>query len=144
MPRIKIDLPTDFSFTSVIPVRITDLNYGNHVGNDTILSLIHEARVQYLHKLGYGELNFAGTGLIMADVGIEYKAELHYGDAVKASVAAGDISKISFDIYYKLEKEVDGKTVLVAAAKTGMVCFDYEKKKVSAIPAEAREKLEGK
>ncbi|MBO9631647.1 MAG: thioesterase family protein [Chitinophagaceae bacterium] len=144
MPRIKIDLPADFSFTSLIPVRITDLNYGNHVGNDTILSLIHEARVQYLHSLGYGELNFAGTGLIMADVGIEYKAELHYGDKVKVSVAAGDISKISFDLYYKLEKEEDGKIILVAIAKTGMVCFDYDKKKVAAIPAEAREKLEAK
>ena len=141
MPRIKIDLPTDFAFTSVIPVRITDLNYGNHVGNDTILSLIHEARVQYLHSLGYGELSFAGAGLIMADVGIEYKAELHYGDIVKTSVAAGDISKISFDLYYKLEKEENGKTVLVAAAKTGMVCFDYEKKKVTALPEEVKEKL---
>lgn len=144
MPRIKIDLPAEFAFTSVIPVRITDLNYGNHVGNDTILSLIHESRVQYLHSLGYGELSFAGTGLIMADVGIEYKAELHYGDAVKVSVVAGDFSRISFDLYYKLEKEENGKTILVAAAKTGMVCFDYEKKKVAAIPAEAREKLEAK
>ncbi len=144
MPRIKIDLPADFAFTSVIPVRITDLNYGNHVGNDTILSLIHEARVQYLHHLGYGELNFAGAGLIMADVGIEYKAELHYGDVVHASVAAGDLSRIGFDLFYKLEKEENGKTVLVAAAKTGMVCFDYEKKKVTMLPAEARQKLEAK
>lgn len=141
MPRIKIDLPADFAYTSVIPVRITDLNYGNHVGNDTILSLIHEARVQYFHSLGYGELNFAGTGLIMADVGIEYKAELHYGDIVRASVAAGDFSRLGFDLYYKLEKETNGKTILVAAAKTGMVCFDYEKKKVAMLPAEAREKL---
>lgn len=144
MSRIKIDLPTDFAFTSVMPVRITDLNYGNHVGNDTILSLIHEARVQYLHHLGFGELNFAGTGLIMADVGIEYKAELHYGDTVRASVAAGDFSRIGFDLYYKLEKEENGKTVLVAAAKTGMVCFDYEKKKVAMLPAAARQKLEAK
>ena len=144
MPRIKIDLPTDFSFSSVIPVRITDLNYGNHVGNDTILSLIHEARVQYLHHLGYRELDFAGTGLIMADVGIEFKSELFYGDAVKASVTAGDFSKISFDLYYKLEKETAGKTILVAAAKTGMVCFDYTTKKIAALPAEAREKMEAK
>lgn len=144
MPRIKIDLPADFAYTSVIPVRITDLNYGNHVGNDTILSLIHEARVQYFHSLGYGELTFAGTGLIMADVGIEYKAELHYGDVVRASVVAGDFSRLGFDLYYKLEKEENGKTILVAAAKTGMVCFDYEKKKVAMLPAEAREKLEMK
>ena len=87
MARIKIDLPENFSFTTSIPVRITDLNYGGHVGNDTMLSLIHEARMQFLKQLGYTELEFAGVGLIMADVGIEFKNELFYGDVVMVSVA---------------------------------------------------------
>src|ERR1700760_987117 len=124
MPRIKLELPTDFKFTTTIPVRITDLNYGGHVGNDTILSLIHEARMQYLHHFGYTELNLGGAGLIMSDVAIEFKSELFYGDQVKASVAIAEMSKISFELYYKLEKEVTGKNILVAVAKTGMVCFD--------------------
>jgi len=34
MQRIKIDLPEFFSFTTPIKIRITDLNYGGHVGND--------------------------------------------------------------------------------------------------------------
>ncbi len=141
MPRIKIDLPGQFHFSTLLPVRITDVNYGGHVGNDTILSLIHEARMQYLHHFGYTELNLGGAGLIMSDVGIEFKSELFYGDQVKASVAIAEMSKISFELYYKLEKEVNGKTILVAAAKTGMVCFDYEKKKVTSIPDEVRNKL---
>ena len=70
MARIKIDLPQNFSFRTEIPVRITDINYGGHAGNDTILSLIHEARMQFLANSGYSELNFEGTSLIMADVGI--------------------------------------------------------------------------
>ncbi len=141
MPRIKIDLPGQFPFSTLLPVRITDVNYGGHVGNDTILSLIHEARMQYLHHYGYTELNLAGAGLIMSDVGIEFKSELFYGDQVKASVAIAEMSKIAFELYYKLEKEVNGKSILVAAAKTGMVCYDYDKKKVTAIPEEVRLKL---
>ena len=141
MARIKIELPEHFAFTTTIPVRITDLNYGNHVGNDTILSMIHEARVQFLQHLGYGELNLAGVGLIMSDVAIEFKSELFYGDAVIVSVAAGDLSKISFDLYYKLEKQSGDTRQLVAAAKTGMVCYDYGKKKVAAIPKEVVDKL---
>jgi acyl-CoA thioesterase FadM len=141
MARIKVDLPEHFAFSTTIPVRITDLNYGNHVGNDTILSMIHEARVQYLQQLGYGELNLAGVGVIMSDVAIEFKSELFYGDEVIASVAAGDLTKIAFDLYYKLEKRSGDNTVLVAAAKTGMVCFDYSKKKVAAIPEEVAVKL---
>ena len=143
MARIKVELPEQFAFSTTIPVRITDLNYGKHVGNDTILSMIHEARVQYLRQLGYGELDLAGVGVIMSDVGIEFKSELFYGDEVLVSVAAGDLSKISFDLYYKLEKRTDDKTILVAVAKTGMVCYDYSKKKVAAIPTEVADKLRG-
>lgn len=143
MARIKVDLPEHFAFSTTIPVRITDLNYGNHVGNDTILSMIHEARVQYLQQLGYGELNLAGVGVIMSDVAIEFKSELFYGDEVIASVAAADLSKISFDLYYKLEKRSGYTMQLVAIAKTGMVCYDYSKKKVAAIPSEVADKLKG-
>ena len=141
MARIKVELPEHFAFSTIIPVRITDLNYGKHVGNDTILSMIHEARVQYLKQLGYGELDLAGVGVIMSDVGIEFKSELFYGDEVIASVAAGDITRISFDLYYKLEKRSGDTTQLVAVAKTGMVCYDYSKKKVAAVPGEVVEKL---
>ena len=141
MARIKVELPEHFAFSTIIPVRITDLNYGKHVGNDTILSMIHEARVQYLKQLGYGELDLAGVGVIMSDVGIEFKSELFYGDEVIASVVAADITKIAFDLYYKLEKRSGDSTVLVAVAKTGMVCYDYSKKKVAAIPLEVAEKL---
>jgi YbgC/YbaW family acyl-CoA thioester hydrolase len=138
MARIKIDLPEKFSFTTSIPVRITDINYGGHVGNDTILSLIHEARMQFLKSYGYEELKFEGAGMIMADAGIEFKNELFYGDVVIASVTITEFSKVSFDIYYKLEKEVAGKKTLVAMAKTGMVCYDYKNKKIVAVPDKAK------
>ena len=141
MARIKIDLPEQFSFFTSIPIRITDLNYGNHVGNDAVLSIIHEARMQFLKNFGYTEMEFAGVGMIMSDVVIEFKNELFYGDIVMASVTATGFSKLGFDIYYKLEKTSGDKNVLVAAAKTGMVCFDYTNRKVTAVPEQALAKL---
>lgn len=142
MERVRVDLSQHFSFTARIPVRITDVNYGGHVGNDSILSILHEARMQYLMNYGYTEMNFAGVGMIMSDVTIEFKNELFYGDVINASVAAGDFSKVSFSLYYNLEKETkDGKHTPVAFAKTGMVCFDYIKKKITAVPDEAKFKL---
>jgi len=86
MARIKIELPEKFSFETIIPIRITDLNYGNHVGNDTILSILHEARVQYLRHYDLEELDFAGVGLIMNDVAVEFKNEIFYGEKIIASV----------------------------------------------------------
>ena len=105
MARVRIELSKHFSFSVKIPVRITDLNYGGHVGNDTILSILHEARMQYLMNYGYSEMNFAGVGMIMSDVTIEFRNEIFYGDTIKASVNAADFSKVSFNLYYNLEKE---------------------------------------
>ena len=139
MSRIKIQLPEHFSFSTVIPVRITDLNYGGHVGNDNILSLIHEARVQFLKQYGYTEMKFEGTGLIMSDVGIEFKSELFYGDEITAYVTAKDFSRVGFDLYYKLVKRTD-ETVIVIA-KTGMICYDYDKKKVARVPEGAQRNM---
>lgn len=136
MARISINLPAGFDFSTTIPVRITDVNYGGHVGNDTILSIIHEARVQFLQHHGYSEKDVAGAGLIMGDVAISFKNELFYGNPLRVYVTVTDISRISFDIIYKLESEKQGKPVIIAEAKTGMVCFDYEKRKIMPVPAE--------
>lgn len=141
MSRIRIELPPVFNFTTSIPIRITDINYGGHTGNDSILGIIHEARIQFLRSKGFSEMDMCGVGMIMADVGIEFKNEMFYGDVVKASVTAAAIGKVSFDLYYKLEKEVNGKTEIVALAKTAMVSYDYDRKKITAMPAEAKEKL---
>ncbi len=141
MARIKVDIPTQFSFETSIAVRITDVNYGNHVGNDAILSLIHEARMLFLKKHGYTEMNLEGAGMIMADVAIEFKAELFYGDELVVQVTAGDFSRVGFDLYYHLQKRVNDKRVTVALAKTGMICYDYANKKIVGVPEKAAANL---
>ncbi len=133
MARTRIEQPRTFKFSANIPVRITDLNYGGHVGNDTILSIIHEARAQFLKSYGYSEKDIAGSGLIMSEVVINFKNELFYGDEVNVSVAVMNISRASFDMVYLLKKD---ENIIIAEAKTGMVCFDYETKKVISIPEE--------
>lgn len=139
MSRIKIALPENFSFTAVIPIRITDLNYGNHVGNDAILSIIHEARMQFLSHHGYSELDLAGVGLIMSDVGIEFKREVFYGDVLSVNITAVNFTSVGFDLYYQL---LNKENVVAALAKTGMICYDYSKKKIVHVPAEVKEKME--
>jgi acyl-CoA thioester hydrolase len=137
MSRIKLQLPQQFSFSTQIAIRISDINYGNHVGNDAVLSLIHEARVQYLAAHGFSELNCGGVGLIMSDAGIEFKKEIFYGDVIRAFITAINFSTIGFDLYYKLE--TNNKAAVLA--KTGMICYDYEKKKIVNVPELVREKL---
>ena len=141
MNRVKISLPPLFNFSTKIIIRVTDLNYGGHVGNDSLLSLIHEARQQFLISHGYKELAIEGYGLIMADVAIAFKKELNYGDTVKISVAAEGFDKLGFDLFYKLELVKEEEYILAGEAKTGMICYDYIRKTKIAIPEVVINKL---
>jgi acyl-CoA thioester hydrolase len=140
MRRLKLALPETLKFSTLIPVRITDINYGGHLGNDSVLTLIHEARMQFLTSFGLSELQFKGVGLIMSDAAIEFKSEAFFGDVLTVFVTATHFTNISFDIFYKLMKE-DKE---IARARTGMVCYDYAAKKPVQVPGEARDLLENK
>jgi len=132
MSSTKLDLPKEFNFHVSIPVRITDINYGGHVGNDTVLTLLHEARMKFLYHYDFSEMNFGGVGLIMRDVTIEFKKELFYGDSVRVYVTVTNFSRVGFDVFYKMVKNED--EIQVAIAKTGMVCYDYNMKKIASVP----------
>lgn len=145
MARVKIAFP-DYNplFTTTIQVRISDINYGNHVGNDAILSIIHEARMQMLHNSGYTEMNAGGNSMIMADVMIAYKAEAFYGDALTVKVYAGEATGSAFSLLYHISAVRNDKQTDIAHAKTGMVCFDYDKRKIAAMTEELRDFLSNK
>lgn len=138
MSRIKLEIPETAIATCTIPVRIGDINYGNHVGNDAFVGLIHESRVHWLTEHGYTELNIEGTGLIMSDLLVEFRNESFYGDTVDIRLAAGNLSRVSFDLFYELTARRNGERILLANAKTGMVCYDYGLKKVAAVPEKLR------
>lgn len=143
MARIKIEIPEKIIGTFSIPIRIADINYGNHVGNDAFVSIIHEARMQWLKQYDYTELKIEGIGLIMSDLALEFKNEAFYGDIVEVTLAAAEISRVGFELYYQLSANRNNKSILLANAKTGMVCYDYTAKKVAAIPEKLKAILEG-
>ena len=143
MARVKIEIPEKVLASVCVPVRISDINYGNHVGNDAFVSIIHEARIQWLQLYGYTELQIEGLGLIMSDLCIEFKNESFYGDVVEIKLGAGEISRVGFELFYRLFAKRNEETILLANAKTGMVCYDYVAKKVAVIPEPLKAILQG-
>jgi len=134
MARIKLDFPDKVLGTIEIPLRITDMNYGNHLGNDALVSILHEARVKWLNNLNYTELNVEGAGLIMGELVVSYLNESFYGDVLTVHLATGDITGAGFELYYLVETIRNGKKISIAKARTGMVCFDYSSRKVMPVP----------
>ena len=135
MPRVKLDLPEKVFFTTEIPVRITDINYGGHLGNDSLLSILHEARVRFLKQYGFTESNVSGAGIIISDAVLVYKAEVFYGDLLTIEIGVDDLQTIGADITYRVLS--NGKEA--ARAKTGIVFFDYTARKIVQMPQTFRD-----
>lgn len=132
MTRTKLQLPDKFDFSTEVQVEVSDINYAGHLGNDKVLSFVHEARVRFLKQFDFTELNIDGAGTIMIDAVILYKSEAFYGDTLKIEVATGNFHRIGCDFFFRITNAGNGREV--ARAKTGMVFFDYEKKKILPLP----------
>jgi acyl-CoA thioester hydrolase len=144
MERVKINFPAAPPlFETVIPVRIGDVNYGGHMGNDAFLTLMHEARMQWLRSHGFDELNAGGVSLILSDAQIAYRAEAFYGDPLKVRLFADAVTERSFDLLYHVSVERDGRVVDVVHAVVMMVCFDYSSRRVARMTAELKALLGG-
>ena len=139
MARIRLDLPPSFPFRTSLGIRVTDINYGDHLGNDALLGMIHEARVRFLRDLGYTEKDIEGVGIVMSDCAIIYRAQGFLGEEITIEVAAGDFSRTGCDLFYLLTK-VDGTEL--ARAKTGIVFYDYAEGTVRPVPAVFRNRLQ--
>jgi acyl-CoA thioesterase FadM len=134
MARIKLNFPDRILGTVNLRVRITDINYGNHLGNDSLVSLLHEARVLWLQKLGYTEFNIEGKSIIQSELVVNYIGESFFGDDLEFKIAPGDIGSSGFELYYEVSAIRSDGAMTIARAKTGLVFFDYQNRRVTAIP----------
>jgi acyl-CoA thioesterase FadM len=139
MARVKIELPSTWAFHIDIPVRITDINYGNHLGNDSFLSILHEARMRWIHQHGWTELNIEKTGLIMVDMAVRFKSEAVFGDVLRVHLTPVDWTNLGFDLVYLATNATTGAEV--ARAQSGMIFFDYTTRRLTSMPPVFREKM---
>ena len=133
MARIKLEFPDDvFVFTTDIPVRISDINGANHLGNDALISMLSEARAQLLVRYGIQEADRHGTGIVVTDLATMYQAESFFPEVLRFEVGLMDFNRYGGDFAFRVTKAECGQPV--ALAKYGFVFFDYVNKKVMPVP----------
>ncbi len=143
MARIKLEFPEQSLFSCQQSLRIADINYGQHLGHDTLISLLHEARCQWLASAGLTELNLDGQqkiGWVVAELAVNYLAEGFYPDQLTFELALGEQSAKGTEILQQVKRS-DGTPL--ALAKLGVVFFDYHSRKAVQAP-EAFLQLTGK
>ena len=128
MSRIRIIVPQKKHFSTSVSLRVYDMNYGNHLGNDSVLSIAHEVRIRFLNSLGLSEHNFYGYGLLMADSAVVYKKQGIYGDKLEIRLSVIDLSKYGFGLVYQMINTKNNHEL--CRVKTGLVCYNYYDKKL--------------
>jgi len=134
MPRIKFELPESFVFSTDLQIYIGHINYGDHLDNAQLLTLVSEARVRFLKSLAYTELDVAGSAIVVSDHLIQYRSEGFHGETIRISMTPQDFNKYGFDLVYRidcLEKPRE-----LARGKVGIVFVNKETKKVASVPPE--------
>lgn len=141
MTRVKLHVPHSLPFTTVIPIRIQDINYGGHLGHDALISLLHEARVRFLQQIGLHEFDASGPSFIMAYLSIAYLHEAHYGDTLSIGIGVSACEKTAVEFCYIVKTTTEEQPV-IAEAITGMVCYNYALRKTLSLPETFRQQFE--
>jgi acyl-CoA thioester hydrolase len=141
MARVEIELPSEFTFTANIPIRIGDINRGNHLGHAEMISLLEEARTQFFTSRGFAESKNTEVNYIIADLAIIYKKQVRYGQLLKIQIAAVNFTGKSFELLYLATDSREGTEI--ARAKTGILLFDYRTQKIAPITPDFINKLSG-
>lgn len=140
MARLTLAFPEDqFCFSTQLTVRVTDINGAQHLGNDSMISMISEARARFLFEFGVQETESDGTGIIVTDLATTYRAEAHARDQLLFEVGVMDFNKYGGDVIFRITRPADGK--LVAMAKQGFVFYNYKHGQVVPMPDDFRAKF---
>tara|TARA_B100000212_G_scaffold337228_1_gene311733 strand:- start:13970 stop:14389 length:420 start_codon:yes stop_codon:yes gene_type:complete len=127
--EIKNFQRTDFS--TIIPFRITDHNYGDHVANNVFVEYLHEGRVQFLSSLGYTEQDVEGVSLILSELWVKYVNQAFYPDKLKLEMSATSFRGTRFDLLYRGFDQAEDLLVL---ARTEMAAINGETGKPIRMP----------
>lgn len=122
-----------------IAIRVGDINYGGHMGNDKALLVFHDARISFLNSLGFEERNIGGPGIIMRDAHVVYRKEVFLQDILLVDVGIEEVTMTSFNMIYTVRREKDDAVVFTGS--TALVAFDYELRRPVKVPQVFLEKI---
>jgi acyl-CoA thioester hydrolase len=139
MPRIRLAEQEVYEFRCSIQVRPQDINYAGHMGNDSLISLAGAARAQLFQSLGLSELDLGDrqTGIIIADLVVNYKAEAFMFDELLVETHLDEFAEKGFRMFHRIRKDAK----LIALVETGFLSYNYSTQKTSPLPASFLKRL---
>lgn len=133
MQRVRLEFPEgDLLHRHPLTVRITDMNYGHHLGHDTLVSLLHEARSQALLSLGLTEWDLGGLPCVVADLAVQYHTQARWPDSLIVETAIPVPRHKAITVFHRVLARDDDR--LVATARLNLLLLDPASGRVATVP----------
>lgn len=111
--------------------RFRDLDPMGHVNNAVFLTWIETARIEFLRSTGaLATPDSDEMTMILARAEVDFRSPVRFDEEVAVGVRAARFGTKSFDLEYELRTD----DRVVAAAKTVLVAYDYERQESMALP----------
>ena len=106
MPRTKLTEQPVYEFRYAITLQPRDINYGGHLGVDSLVSIVGTARAYIFKSAGLSEGNLGDgrTGIIMTDFVVNLKAEGFMFDNLEVYTHIGELTKNGFRFFHKVTR----------------------------------------
>ncbi|MDR5899086.1 thioesterase family protein [Halomonas vilamensis] len=145
MERVKLDFPDEaLIHRHPLAVRVTDMNYGRHLGHDALVSLLHEARLQALLALDLPEWDLAGYPSVVADLAVQYQSEAHCPEMLVVETAVPIPEGKALTVYHRVLKRdlnKDNSEQVVATARLNLLLIDPAGGRPVAVPEAVKQAL---
>lgn len=133
-------LRAEFSFTTPIQLRFSDIDGYLHVNNGVYFSYFEHARAVFLYQVAGWDVLDVGT--VVGRIEIDYLRPIHLTDQVEALVKCSRLGNSSFDLEQVLVgKDSSGNEQVYATCKSILVSVDKASMKPVPVPDPFRQKL---
>ena len=136
MPRLVLDLPKAFAFSTDVQIYLSHVNQGGHLDNAQLLTLVSEARVRFFNWLGYREFDVGDLNIVVADMMAQYKSEGFHGEVMRIEMVPQDLNRYGFDLWFRMTEAEQGREV--SRGKSGIVFVSRSTGKPTAMPEPVR------
>lgn len=116
-------------FVAPVPVRWSDIDMYQHVNHATMVTILEEARVQFLREAF--EVDILTIGLLIAEVKVTYKGQLRLVDSpLQVTMWTKRLRAVDFTLGYEVRSvsaEPESKPAVVAESQLAAVHIEEER-----------------
>lgn len=129
-------------FVTPVPVRWSDIDMYQHVNHATMVTLLEEARVPFLHEPFAGDIQT--TGLLIAEVKVSYKGQVRLTDSpLQVTIWVSRLRTVDFTLGYEVRSvhaDPDSKPAVIG--ETQLAAFNIEEQRLVRLAPHHREYLQ--